>query len=118
MNLLITRAERECRGPLTDNKDRYPSCRAFMDDLSVTTESQAGTRWILKALEVLATWARLQFKPQKSRSLVIHKGKKVHHSFTLQQTEIPTIQDQPIKCLGKWFTESLNDVQTTDEVVS
>ena len=87
MNLLITRAERKCRGPLTDNKDRYPSFRAFMDDLSVTTQSQAGTRWILKALEDLATWARLQFKPQKSRSLVIHKGNTVHHSFILQQTK-------------------------------
>jgi hypothetical protein len=64
----------------------------------------------MDALSGVVGWARMQFKPQKSRSLVISKG-KVTKRFTLkiQNEEIPSIVEEPVKCLGKWFDASLKD---------
>ncbi|KAJ3583921.1 hypothetical protein NHX12_015418, partial [Muraenolepis orangiensis] len=75
MNMLTKSAEPECRGPRTNSGQRQPPIRAFMDDLTVMTESVPGCRWILKGLEELVEWARMRFKPAKSRSMVLRKGK-------------------------------------------
>ena len=104
MNMLAKSAEVQCRGPLTKSGIRQPPIRAFMDDLTVTTPNVPGGRWILKGLEELTTWARMTFKPAKSRSLVLKKGKvttKFH--FTLGSVQIPFITDKPVKSLGKVF---------------
>ena len=73
MNLIMKAAEKECRGPKMKSGIRQPPGRAFMDDMTITTEAEAGARWILKGLEKLIKWARMSFKPRKSRSLVIKK---------------------------------------------
>jgi hypothetical protein len=46
-----------------------------MDDLTVTTTSVPGCRWILQGLEKIITWALMCFKPVKSRPLVLKRGK-------------------------------------------
>ena len=60
-------------------------------------------------------WARMKFKPAKSRCLVIKKG-KVTQRFTLkiQGEQIQSIVNNPIKCLGKWYvhTEGRQQQQT------
>ena len=55
-------------------------------------------------------WARMKFKPNKSRSLVNKKG-KVTKRFNLQVQweDMPSIMDRQIKCLGKWYDVSLKD---------
>ena len=68
MNLIIKTAEQECRGPMTRSGTRQPSSSAFMDDLTISTEGAAGAHWILKLLEKLVHWARMNLKPKKSRS--------------------------------------------------
>ncbi len=75
----------------------------------VSYGSIQGTQWILSALEKMATWSCLQFKPEKSRSLSILKGKLTGNIFNIQGSEIPTIQDQRIRCLGKQYGSSLKD---------
>ena len=47
--------------------------------------------------------------------MVIKKG-KVTQRFTLQvqSEDIPSIVDNPIKCLGKWYDASLNDTSSTN----
>lgn len=45
-----------------------------MDDLTVITTAVPGARWILQGLERIMVWARMSFKPAKSRSLVLKKG--------------------------------------------
>ena len=81
-----------------------------MDDMTVTTETHIQARWILRALEDTVAWARMKFKPVKSRSLVIRKGAVTDKfKLTIQGVEIPTITNNPIKCLGKWFDASLSD---------
>ena len=110
MNLLITAAVKESRGPIMKSGIRQPPLRCFMDDLTITAATHVQTRWILKALDDVATWARMKFKPKKSRSMVIRSG-KVTNRFQLQiQGEtIPSIEENPIKCLGKWYDSSLKD---------
>lgn len=76
MNTLVKSVEVQCRGPLSKSGVRQPPIRAFTDDLTVTT-SVLGSRWILKGLEELITWALMSFKPVKSRSLVLKKGKTI-----------------------------------------
>lgn len=65
-----------------------------MDDLTVTTESVPGCRWILKGLEKMMVWARMSFKPAKSRSMVLRKGKvEDKFRFNIAGAAIPTISE-------------------------
>ncbi|XP_074527636.1 uncharacterized protein LOC141791255 [Halichoeres trimaculatus] len=110
MNMVAKSAELECRGPKTKSGVRQPPIRAFMDDLTVTTESVPGCRWILHGLERLTTWARMRFKPEKSRSLVLKRGKVTDRfQFSLAGTKIPSVTEKPVKSLGKMFDCSLKD---------
>ena len=118
MNIILSEAAKECKGPKTKDGVAHPSCRAFMDDITVMTRTEIGTRWILKRLEDLAIWSRLTFKPQKSRSLVLKKGKLHHTIFKMQGETIPTIDEAPIKTLGKWFDKSLGDNNQENRMVS
>ncbi|XP_023646720.2 iron-sulfur cluster transfer protein NUBPL isoform X5 [Paramormyrops kingsleyae] len=81
-----------------------------MDNLTITTTTHVQARWILKTLGALASWVRMVFKPRKSRSLVIRRG-KLTNAFKLyvQGEQIPTIRENPIKCLGKWYDDTLSD---------
>ena len=78
-----------------------------VDDLTISTESHIQARWILQSLEDTVSWARMTFKPKKSRCL---KG-QVTYKFPLriQEEVIPSLKKHPIKCLGKWFDASLKD---------
>lgn len=81
-----------------------------MDDLTVTTSSVPGSRWILQGLERLITWARMRFKPEKSRSLVLRRGKvSDKFRFSLGETQIPSVTERPVKSLGKMFDCTLKD---------
>ena len=75
MNMLVKAAEVECRGPLSRSGVHQSPIRAYMDDLTVMTTSVMGGRWLLKGLERNMTWARMYFKPAKSRSLVLKKAR-------------------------------------------
>ena len=117
MNLIIKAADRETRGPLTESGVRLPPNRGFMDDLTITTQTHIQARWILKALDDTATWARMKFKPKKSRYLVIKKGVSTERFLlTIQGENIPAIQDNPIKCLGKWYDASLKDQNNINRI--
>ncbi|XP_062272394.1 LOW QUALITY PROTEIN: uncharacterized protein LOC133978067 [Scomber scombrus] len=110
MNMVVKSAEVECKGPLTKSGVRQPPIRAYMDDLTITTTSVPGSRWILQRLEKLITWARMSFKPSKSRSMVLKKGKVTDKfRFSISGTVIPSITEQPVKSLGKLFDSSLKD---------
>lgn len=75
MKKLVKAAEPECRGTPSKWGVRQPPIRAFMDDLTVTTTAVPGAWWILQGLERIMAWARMSFKPAKSRSLVLKNGR-------------------------------------------
>ncbi|KAJ8375800.1 hypothetical protein SKAU_G00063800 [Synaphobranchus kaupii] len=65
---------------------------------------------LLKRLDELITWARLKFKPGKSRSLSLRKGERNDKAtFTIGGENIPRIVDQPIQSLGRQYTSSLSN---------
>ena len=110
MNLLINATKRETRGPKTTSGVYMPSTRGFMDDLTITTQTHVQARWMLSALEEATTWARMKFKPRKSRGLIIKKGQPTQRfNLQVQGEDIPSIMDNPIKCLGKWYDATLQD---------
>lgn len=59
INMVVKSADVECRGPLTKSGVRQPPIRACMHDLTVTTTSVPGCRWILQGLERLMTRASM-----------------------------------------------------------
>ena len=118
MNMLVKAAEAECRGALSRSGVRQSPIRAYMDDLTVTTTSVMGGRWLLKGLERNMTCARMYFKPAKSRSLVLKKGKVMEKvRFTVTGETIPTLSEKPIKSLGKTFNSSLKDTATKQKTI-
>ena len=117
MNMIIKAAERESRGPKTSSGIRLPSNRGFMDDMTITTETHIQARWILKAPDETVMWARMQFKPVKSRCLVIQKGKVTDKfKLSIQGKAIPSLTNNPIKCLGKWFDSSLTNKDSKERL--
>ena len=100
MHLIINAAKRETRGPKTASGIHLPSNRGFMDDLTISTTAHVQARWVITALNDAVNCARMKFRTNKSRSLVIEKGKG---------EDVPSIMDSPIKCLGKWYEVSLKD---------
>lgn len=118
MNMVVKAAETECRGPLSKSGVRQPPIRAFMDDLTVTTTSVPGCRWILQGLERLIRWARMSFKPSKSRSMVLKRGKIVDRfQFRVDGITIPSITEKPVTSLGKTFDCSLKDTASIQATI-
>ena len=104
MNMLVKAAEVECRGPLSRSGVRQSPIRASMDDLTMTT-SVMGGKWLLKGLKRNMTWARMYFKPAKSRSLVLKKGKVMEKvRFTVAGETIPTLSEKPIRAWARLST--------------
>ena len=83
----------------------------------MTTTTHMHAIWVLAALEYTVTWARMKCKPKKSRCLVLKKGRiSQQFKMNVQGDDIPTIVNNPIKCLGKWFDASLTDKNQTKEL--
>ena len=52
----------------------------------------------------------MTFNPKKSRSLIILKRRTtLDFQLTVQGETIPYIFGNPIKCLGKWYYDTLGD---------
>ena len=80
-------------------------------DLTLLNPSTAKTQCILERLIVLIDWAGMKFKPKKSRSLVLSKGKvDEDFHFYLHEQPIPSVSEEPIKSLGRWYTKDLRDI--------
>ena len=73
-----------------------PPLKAFMDDTTIICSNEDETRRMLERLDVLMAWCRMKFKPKKSRSLSVRKGKvEATKTFTLANQQIPTVSQEP-----------------------
>ena len=77
---MTTAAESEAKRQKMNTGVQEPPLRGFMDDLTVTTTIHMQARWVLAALEDTVTWARMKFKPKKSRCLVLKKREELANS--------------------------------------
>ena len=84
-----------------------------MDDLTLLNPSTKTVELILEKLDLfIMDWGRIKCKTKKSASLILKHGKLIDFNFTLCGEEIPTIQEQPVKTLGRWYTEDMKDTHT------
>ncbi|MBN3281348.1 GCIP protein, partial [Polyodon spathula] len=88
---------------------RLPPIRAYMDDITTVTTTVACTNRLLGKLTNNIEWAQMQFKPTKSRSISIIKGKVVDKTFFINGEAIPTVSEKPVKSLGRWYDRDLKD---------
>ena len=79
-----------------------------MDDLTIIDDESIRVADILNRLGGLVEWSGLKFKPQKSRSLSLLKGKMIPCHFSIGE-RIPTVRETGVKSLGRWYTFPLTD---------
>ena len=93
-----------------------PPLKAFMDDISLLSESPTELQRLLDKCVKVLDWAGMSFRASKSRCLVIKDGKCVNELLqvcnpkTLSIESIPSISTTPIKFLGRVIAASLSDV--------
>ncbi|GFN85219.1 reverse transcriptase [Plakobranchus ocellatus] len=81
-----------------------PPLKAFMDDTTIICSKEDETRRMLTRLDDLMSWCRMEFRPKKSRSLSIRRGKiDEATTFTLAEQQIPTVSQEPVKSLGRRY---------------
>ncbi|KAL6475304.1 hypothetical protein MHYP_G00163440 [Metynnis hypsauchen] len=54
-------------------------------------------------------WAWMKIKPNKSRSISIVKGQLKDMKFCIGDDPIPTVSEQPVKSLCRWYNASLTN---------
>lgn len=89
-------------------KVRSPK-KAFMDDVTLLTRDVDTMQNILTRLDELISWSRMKFKAKKSRSLTFYKGKQKQQKFTIAGEQMPTVKEEPVKSLGRWYAGTLSD---------
>lgn len=83
------------------------------EDLGVLCLGVPAGRWILLGLEKVIYWERMCFKPAHSKAMVLKMGKVMDKFlFYLDGSAIPSINEKPVKSLGKVFDSSLRDAMT------
>ena len=114
---VILKAAMSSAGPAElGNGYQVPPLKAFMDDTTILTTKEEETHKILKKLDELVASSRMKFKPKKSRSLSLRKGKVAERvTFTVASQAIPTVTEEPVKSLGRWYDDSLKDTKRGKE---
>ena len=95
---------------------QLPPVRAYMDDLTTLTTTVPCTKRLLGKLQENIEWARMKFKPSKSRSISIVAGKLTKQRFSIGETPIPLVSELPVKSLGRWYNDSLSDVDQYTQI--
>lgn len=90
-------------------QDGEVKIRAFMDDLTVIQVTEDGVKTVLSRLSELILWTGMSFKARKSRSLSLKSGKVVRKVFSIAGEAIPTVRDEKVKSLGRWYSMPVSD---------
>lgn len=83
--------------------------KAFMDDITLLSKGPDAMLKGLMRLEELIRWARMKFKARKSRSLTFVKGVQKEIKYKIADEEMPTVREEPVKSLGRWYAGTLSD---------
>lgn len=84
-----------------ENGLRLPPIRAYIDDMTTITTTKPCTKRLLNKLQENISWARMEIKSCKSRSISLIKGQLTNERFYIGGEPIPTILEKPIKSLGR-----------------
>ncbi len=116
MEVIIRASRWVVGGERTKNGICLPPIRAYMDDMTILTTTAACTWRLLGKLQKNIKWARMKIKPNKSRSISIVKGQLKNVKFCIGDDPIPTVSEQPVKSLGRWYNVSLRDKDQVQQV--
>ena len=116
MELILRGARDTAQGEELGNGTVLPPMRAFMDDITTLVRTEQGTRDLLNKLQELFTRCRMKVKPKKSRSLSIIKGRVKETRFYINNDPIPTVREEPVKSLGRWYKLPLTDRHCGKEI--
>ena len=116
MEMIVRGAESTAAGTELPGGQVLPPMKAFMDDITSLIRGKQDTEALLQRLDELIKWARMAFKPKKSRSLSLVKGRAAQTRFHIAGEQIPTLQEQPVKSLGRWYSHPLTDKHRGSEV--
>jgi hypothetical protein len=109
MEMIIRSASRFVEGVSAAQNQTLPPMRAFMDDITIVTPNEKQAKNALENLQEVIMWCQMKFKPVKSRSLSLRKGKAAPVGFHIGSDRIPTLIEQPVKSLGRWYSLPLTD---------
>ena len=116
MEVIIRASKWVVGGERLQSGYRLPPIRAYMDDMTTLTSTVACTKHLLGKLQANIAWARMKFKPSKSRRISIVNGKLVDQRFHIKDTPIPLVSELPVKSLGRWYNASLKDKDQSDQL--
>ena len=125
MNLILEYSLQTMVPKFTTNNTTLPLLFAFMDDLSLMTTKVSGAQTLLSRCITALTWAGLEFRADKSRSIVIVKGRSMNTTpFSVSKASdqpdvsswIPSIHSRPIKFLGRIIDGSISDRNSSAEL--
>ena len=89
-----------------------PPLKAFKDDTTIICSNEDETRRMLESLDVVMVWCRMIFKQKKTSGLSVKKGKiDATTTFTVANQQIPTISQEPVKSLERWYDSSMKDTK-------
>ena len=88
-----------------------------MDDITTTTETMVQTSYLLDKLIPKLHWAGLYEKVEKCRALVIIKGEVSSRRIEINGKPIQSIQEEPVRFLGKWYNASLGEKEQIEGIV-
>ncbi|GFR91728.1 reverse transcriptase [Elysia marginata] len=118
MEVILKAAEGSAAGPANLGGGCSIPPLAFMDDTTIICSKEEETRRMSARLDTLMAWCRMKFKPKKSRSLSIRKGKiEEAVTFTVAEKQIPTVSQEPVKSFGRWYDSSMKDTRRGVETV-
>ena len=117
MTWIVMSVKKETKGPKLSSGNLQVNSRLLMDDITTTTETIVQTSYLLDKLVRKLHWAGLYEKVEKCRALVIVKGEVSSRKIMIQGKPIQSIQDEPVKFLGKWYNANLNEKAQIDGIV-
>lgn len=107
---MVIQSSQDCvRGVQAAENQILPPMRAFMDDITIISPKKAEVEASIARLHELIDRCAMRFKPSKSRSLSLCKGKAVPNSYFIGNERIPTLAEQPVKSLGRWYCLPITD---------
>ncbi|XP_057294715.1 uncharacterized protein LOC130623264 [Hydractinia symbiolongicarpus] len=110
---------------ITSAKVSLPLIRAFMDDINLMSSSVPGRKILLDRCVTDLSWAKMDFRAEKSRSFVIIKGRSINSApFSVIRPDnatdlspfIPSIHNQPVRFLGRIIDGSISDRKSIDDL--
>merc|ERR1739842_208648 len=81
------------------------------------TENLVQTKYLLDKLVCNLKWAGLSIKPEKSRSLVIIRGRVSNKTPSIEGVPITSITEKPVKYLGKLYNKTHTEQEPAQEVL-